>query len=154
MSLEMTIHNPQIEFYKADIAQLQLLPFVGDISHGFPLPSEDYMERVLSLDEHLIKHPDATILGRVKGDSMIDAGLLEGDVLVIDRSLKVEHGDIGIFRLEGEFLCKRLYTFPDRVELRAANRRFSTMKFSKECVPADFMAIGRVTYIIHKPKRL
>lgn len=140
--------EPTIEFYGVNQSNPIRLQFVGDISHGFPLPSDDYMDRCISLDEQLIRNPDATILGRVKGDSMKDANLAEGDVLVIDRSMKVENGQIGIFRIDGEFLCKRLFIFPDRVELRAENKRFKALVYDNENVPADFIAVGRVMHII------
>ncbi|ALM50320.1 hypothetical protein AMR72_16365 [Flavobacterium psychrophilum] len=141
-----------IEFYTADTSNPVHLPFVGDISHGFPLPSDDYMDKFISLDEELVKHKDATIYGKVKGDSMKDAGLKEGDILIIDRAVKVENGQIGIFQIDGEFLCKRLYIFDDRVELKAENKRFKTLVYNKENMPTDFLAIGRVMYTITKPE--
>jgi DNA polymerase V len=142
--------EPAIEFYTIDASKPLYLPFVGDISHGFPLPSDDYMDRLISLDEHLVKHPDATIYGKVKGHSMKDAGLQEGDVLIIDRSLKVENGEVGIFRIDGDILCKRLKIYDDRVELHPENKRFKPMVFDNNNLPTDFLAIGRVTYVIKK----
>jgi len=146
--------KPAIEFFKRDASNPLRLPFVGDISHGFPLPSDDYMDRLISLDEELVKHPDATIYGKVKGSSMRDAGLHDGDVLIIDRNIKIENGEIGIFRIDGEFLCKRLKIFEDRVELHPENKRFKPMVFDNDSMPADFMSIGRVTYIIKKMQKL
>lgn len=145
-----TAPQPSIDFFGVDTSSPLRLQFVGDISHGFPLPSDDYMDKFISLDEELVKHPDATIYGRVKGDSMKDAGLKEGDVLVIDKAIKVENGQIGIFRLDGEFLCKRLHIFPDRVELHPENKKFKVMVFNNENIPSDFLQIGRVMYVISK----
>lgn len=153
MTLVKQKRKPRIELFVPDNSRPAPCPYVGEISHGFPMPSEDYMDRLISLDEELVRNRDATIYGRVKGDSMIDAGLAEGDILVIDRSLPVENGDIGIFRIDGEFLCKRLYVFPDRVELHAENRRYKPMRFDNDAMPADFLAIGRITFVIHKPGR-
>jgi len=146
----MKAPQPSLDFYIADTANPVHLPFVGNISHGFPLPSDDYMDKFISLDEELVKHKDATIYGRVKGDSMKDAGLKEGDILVIDRAMKIENGQIGIFRIDGEFLCKRLFVFDDRVELKAENKRFKTIVYDKENTPSDFLAVGRVMYTITK----
>jgi len=146
--------KPAIDFYEIDSSNPVNLPFVGNISHGFPLPSDDYMDRLISLDEQLIKHPDATIMGRVSGNSMRDAGLQEGDVLIIDRMLKVENGEIGIFRIDGEYLCKRLVLADGRVELHPENKRFKPMVFDENCMPTDFMCVGRVTYIIKKVQKL
>ena len=150
MNVIKLYNEPTLEFYGVDNTSPKHLLFVGDISHGFPLPSDDYMDRLISLDEHLVKHPDATIYGRVKGNSMKDAGLSEGDVLVIDRAVKVENGDIGIFRIDGEFLCKRLQVNDTNVTLIAENKRFKPMVFDNENMPADFLAIGRVMYKIQK----
>lgn len=141
-----------LEFFKPNCKNPVYLQYVGDISHGFPLPSEDYMDKFISLDEELVKHKDATIYGRVKGDSMKDAHLEEGDVLIIDRAVKVENGEIGIFRIDGDFLCKRLFVFPDRVELRPENKRFKTQIFDNDNLPADFLCIGRVMYTIKKTR--
>lgn len=150
MNVRKLYPEPSLEFYALDTASSIALPFVGNISHGFPLPSDDYMDRLISLDEHLIKNPDATILGKVQGSSMLDAGFNEGDVLVIDRSIKVESGEIGIFRIDGDFLCKRLILDVGRTELHPENERFKPMVFDNDSIPVDFICVGRVTYVIKK----
>lgn len=141
-----------MDFFLPNTSNPIYLEYVGDISHGFPLPSEEYMDKFISLDEELVKHKDATIYGRVKGDSMKDANMEEGDVLVIDRAMKVENGELGIFRIDGEFLCKRLQIFSDRVELHPENKRFKVQCFDMNNMPDDFLAIGRVMYIIKKAR--
>ena len=76
------------------------------IHAGFPSPAQDYMEGCIDLNKELVKHPNATFYGRVVGDSMIDAGVEEGDVLVIDKSLEPSEGDMAVCFVDGEFTLK------------------------------------------------
>ena len=76
------------EIFKADTATKQSLPlYLSRIKAGFPSPAEDYLDKKLDLNEHLIKHPASTFFVKVKGDSMIGAGINSGDILIVDRSL-------------------------------------------------------------------
>ena len=85
------------------------IPFAsGGIKAGFPSPAQDYMSETLDFNKDLIKHPAATFYGRVKGDSMIDAGICGGDIVVIDRALEPSHGDIVVAFVDGEFTIKFL----------------------------------------------
>ena len=76
------------------------------IHAGFPSPAQDYMTGVIDLNKELVKHPESTFYGRVVGDSMIDAGICEGDVLVIDKSLEPSEGDMCVCFVDGEFALK------------------------------------------------
>ena len=76
------------------------------IHAGFPSPAQDYMSGVIDLNKELVRHPEATFYGRVVGDSMIDAGINEGDVLVIDKSLEPSEGDMCVCFIDGEFALK------------------------------------------------
>lgn len=76
------------------------------IHAGFPSPAQDYMSGIIDLNKELVKHPEATFYGRVVGDSMIDAGINEGDVLVIDKSLEPSEGDMCVCFVDGEFALK------------------------------------------------
>ena len=78
------------------------------VSAGFPSPVEDFSEPSISLDKYLIKHPMATFMAYVNGDSMIDAGIYHKDILIIDRSLNAKNDDIIIAILNGEFIVKKL----------------------------------------------
>ncbi|MBW9240729.1 translesion error-prone DNA polymerase V autoproteolytic subunit [Pseudomonas carnis] len=82
--------------------------FTSTLSCGFPSPAEDLIEEMSSLDELAISNPPATYLVRCAGDSMIDAGIYEGDVIVVDRSKKAVNRSIIVAVFEGEFICKRL----------------------------------------------
>ena len=78
------------------------------ISAGFPSPADDFKEIRISLDKELIKNSEATFYARVSGDSMIGAGLEDGDLLVIDRSVNPENGKIAVCLIDGEFTVKRI----------------------------------------------
>jgi len=85
----------------------QLAPIVGDGIHaGFPSPAQDYLESFIDLNKELVRHPVSTFFGKVVGDSMIDAGVEEGDILVIDKSLEPSEGDMAVCFIDGEFALK------------------------------------------------
>lgn len=86
------------------------LPFYSSVvKAGFPSPAEDYVESYLDLNQHLIQHPSSTFLVRASGDSMMNAGIIEGDLLVVDRSIEPSHGKIVIAAVNGELTVKRFY---------------------------------------------
>lgn len=86
--------------------------FLERVSAGFPSPAQDFVEKTLDINELCIKHPAATFFVRVAGDCMVDAGIFPGDILVVDRSLRADHGDIVIAVLDGEFTVKELVLRP------------------------------------------
>jgi DNA polymerase V len=96
--------------------------FLALVAAGFPSPADDYLD--LDLHELLIQHPAATYYIRLSGDSMQGAGLYDGDILVVDRSLEPKHHDIVIAVLNGELTVKRLFRQGDLVQLRPANHRY------------------------------
>ncbi|MBV2129220.1 translesion error-prone DNA polymerase V autoproteolytic subunit [Arsukibacterium indicum] len=97
----------------ADFWPKRRMPFYSDpVMAGFPSPAQDYIERTLDLNELCVRHPTATFFVRVEGDSMIDAGIFDGDVLVVDRALDAEHGDIVVAAVGNEFTVKQLATRP------------------------------------------
>lgn len=86
-----------------------LLPlFVHSVPAGFPSPADDYLERSLDLNDYLIKHPSASYLARANGDSMEGCGIYDGDLLIVDRSIEAQHGQIIIAALDGQLTCKIL----------------------------------------------
>ena len=97
----------EVELMSADLTHTLSLPFAnGGIKAGFPSPAQDYLEEALDLNQELISNPMATFYGRVKGDSMIDAGVEDGDILVIDRSIEAQSGDMVVGYLDGECTLK------------------------------------------------
>lgn len=102
-----------------------VLPLVGDrVQAGFPSPAEDFNTKRIDLTEQLIKHPQATFLLRVKGDSMREAGIFDGDVLVVDKAIRERHGHIVVAMVDGEFTVKYLHKRNGVMRLVAANRTY------------------------------
>ena len=117
------------------------------ISAGFPSPAEDFKQERLSLDDELIKNKEATFFARVSGQSMIDAGLSDNDLLVIDRSLSPAHNKIAVCFLDGEFTVKRLKVEKDEIWLQPENKNYQPIKITEE---NDFVIWGIVTNVIKK----
>lgn len=97
------------------------LPCFESVQAGFPSPAEDYEDCRLDLNEFMVRNPAATFLLRVAGESMTGAGIFDGDLLIVDRSLEPKDGDIVIACIDNEFTVKRLRRFVDRVVLQAEN---------------------------------
>lgn len=115
------------------------------IHAGFPSPATDYMTQAIDLNKELVRHPAATFYGRVVGDSMIDAGVDEGDILVIDKSLEPQDGDMAVCFVDGEFTLKYLRFHPDGLTLQPANDRYPSIEVGED---TDFKVWGIVTYVI------
>ncbi len=123
------------------------IPFYQNtISAGFPSLGDDSVEERLDLNELLIKHPAATFFLRVSGSSMIGAGIHEGDILIVDRSLKPVHGKIVIASLNGDLTVKRLSIEGKKTKLVAENVAYPPIDISEEI---DFRVWGVVTNVIH-----
>jgi DNA polymerase V len=125
----------------------------SDIHAGFPSPATDYMTQAIDLNKELVRHPAATFYGRVVGDSMIDAGVEEGDILVIDKSLEPQDGDMAVCFIDGEFTLKYLrFTLETgsgmkKLTLVPANDRYPSIEVDEG---SDFKMWGVVTYVIKK----
>ncbi len=116
------------------------------VSAGFPSPAEDYIEGSLDLNKYLIKHPAATFFVRVAGSSMIDAGIHDGDILVVDRSLKPSDRKIVIAAVNGELTVRRIRTTKDKIALISENRDYEPLQVEEETA---FEVWGVVTSVIH-----
>lgn len=140
-----------IDFYSASTAVELELPLAdGGIRAGFPSPAQDYIDLKIDLNKELIANPSSTFYGRVKGSSMIDAGVEDGDLLVIDKSLTPKDGDMAICFIDGEFTLKYIRIEPDAVLLMPANPAFAPIKVTEE---NNFCIWGIVTYSIKNHKR-
>ncbi len=125
-----------------------LIPlYLSPVHAGFPSPADDYREQALDLNELVTNNPQTTFYVRVSGDSMQDACIYEGDILVVDRSLRATHNAIVIALLNGEFTVKRLYLTSRHLFLLPANRRYKPMKITEHM---EFSIWGVVTYCIRK----
>ena len=119
----------------------------GSVVAGFPSPAEQYLEPPLDLNELLIKRPAATYFVRVEGDSMIDAGIHDGDLLVVDRSLRPASGDVIIASVDGDFTVKTFRRDKDGVRLEPANPAYPII-YIKKGQELDYF--GKVTACIHQ----
>ncbi|HAF45912.1 MAG TPA: peptidase S24 [Gallionellaceae bacterium] len=114
---------------------------------GFPSPADDYVERRLSLDEHLIQHRESTFFMRVAGHSMRELGIFDGDLLVVDRSVPAAHGSVVVAVLDGEFTVKQLLYTPQGKVLRAAHPDYPEVVIKPE---QDFSIWGVVQWNVHR----
>jgi DNA polymerase V len=105
--------------------------FNHKVAAGFPSPADDYIEGRLSLDEHLIQHREATFFVRAKGSSMAGAGIFDGDLLVVDKSLAPQSGDIVIAVLDGHLTVKRLVHRGGKVILKPENPLFRELELKE-----------------------
>lgn len=119
--------------------------FLDRVPAGFPSPAADYVEDRINLNSALIKHPESTYMLRVEGNSMIDANINDGDVVIVDSAVTAKEGDIVIASFEGEFTVKKLHLNPPM--LLPMNPTYSPIIISDE---QDFQIFGVVTYIIHR----
>ncbi len=119
----------------------------GSVVVGFPSPAEQYLEPPLDLNELLVKRPAATYFVRVEGDSMIEAGIHNGDLLVVDRSLRPESGDVIIASVDGDFTVKTYRRDKDGVRLEPANPNFPVIQIKKG---QELDYFGKVTACIHQ----
>ncbi len=126
---------------------LPLTLFASPVCAGFPSPADDYVASTLDLNEYLIAHKEATFFLRATGHSMIGAGIHDGDLLVVDRSLNPSHRSIVIAVVDGEFTVKRLYTRAGRILLLAENPDFAPIEFGEG---QELQVWGVVTNVIHR----
>jgi DNA polymerase V len=117
------------------------------ISAGFPSPADDFKEIRISLDKELVKNKEATFYARVDGDSMIGAGLEDGDLLVIDRSLNPENGKIAVCLIDGDFTVKRIKKEKEKIYLIPENKKYKPIELKEE---NELIIWGIVIYVIKK----
>ncbi len=146
MKLTSLYPTKTIEFFTPNHATKLKLPFVSNgISAGFPSPADDFLDINIDLNKHLIKNPSTTFYGRVKGNSLIDAGIHDGDLLIIDKSLELTNGKIAVCFIDGEFTVKRIKLEKDTVWLIAENKDYPSIKVTKD---NDFVIWGIVINVI------
>ncbi len=128
-------------------SSLNLPLFSSRVQAGFPSPADDHLDASLDLNQHLIQHPAATFFVRASGNSMINAGIHNNDILVVDRSLEPKHGNIIIAALNGELTVKRLYCKGKKVTLKPENPDYPSIDIVEE---NDFLIWGVVTSVVHQ----
>ena len=123
------------------------IPLLNDsVSAGFPSPADDYTEENIDLNEHLISNPFSTFFLRVKRDSMINAGIKDKDLIIVDKSLIAKPGNIIIAMIDGEFTIKRLSIKNGELYLKAENNNYPDFRFKNHI---DVQIWGVVIYSIH-----
>ena len=137
----------ELSFYSMDEKVLDIPFYQSNVSAGFPSPAEDFMDLDLNLQEYLVQHPSATFCVRVTGDSMQNAGIFSGDVMVVDRALEAKNNNIVLAVLDGEFTVKRIQKRAGKLYLKPENKNFSPIEIIEEM---NFQVWGVVTHIIHK----
>jgi DNA polymerase V len=135
-----------LEIFSAATESVLELPVIsGGISAGFPSPALDFIDLTIDMNKHLIKHPATTFYGRVKGHSMKDAGIFDGDLLVIDKSISPTDNKIAVCYIDGEFTIKRIQIQKDCVWLIPENEAYQPIKVTAD---NDFIIWGMVTHVI------
>jgi DNA polymerase V len=136
----------KITFFYPDFENGNELPFISSgIKAGFPSPAADFDESKISLDNVLVKNREATFYAKASGTSMIGAGIDDGDILVIDRSIEPQNNKVAVCFIDAEFTVKRIKVEKDGVYLMPENKEFQPIKVTQE---NQFMVWGMVTYVI------
>lgn len=147
MKLKPLHKTKALEFYAAEVETALEMPyFEGGVSAGFPSPAEDYIHAKLDLNELLVEHPSATYYVRVVGDSMLGAGIVSGDLLIVDRSLEVTNNCIVVAHIDGEFTVKRIKKTKTKMFLKAENENYKPIAITEDM---DFELFGVVAHAIH-----
>lgn len=143
----LNLKNVEAIYSSLNNTSLSLPLYASGVSAGFPSPADDYIEKQLDLNEHLISNPSATFFVRVVGESMKDAGIHSGDILVVDRSLEAHSGKIIVAIVEGEFTVKRFEKRKDKVFLVPENKDYSELEIKEHM---DFQVWGVVKSVVRE----
>jgi len=146
MKVEKTLKSSVLNIYSANTESSLSLPVIGSkITAGFPSPADDFLDLSIDLNEELVKNKASTFYGRVKGESMKDAGINDGDLLIIDKSLEPQNNKIAVCFIDGEFTVKRIKFTKDVCWLVAENEAYAPIKATKD---NDFLIWGIVIHVI------
>ncbi|ETN94533.1 DNA polymerase V [Zhouia amylolytica] len=148
MQLKLTHDSKNLSFYIPELDHEEDHFFVTEgIAAGLPSPTGSYTETRISLDKTLVRNKEATFYAKVRGQSMIDANLDDGDLLVVDKSIEPRDGKIAVCLIDGEFTVKRLKIEKEKVFLMPANEIFRPIEITTE---NNFQIWGVVTHVIKK----
>lgn len=147
----ISITSQALEFIVFEYLESIEIPlFASYVSAGFPSPADDYLEDRIDIGKHLIQNPTSTYMMRVKGSSMVDANIHDGDILVIDKSLKASDGMPVVCFLDGEFTVKTFKTVEGKAFLMPANPAYQPIEVTEDM---DMRVWGVVAWVLHKPVR-
>ena len=146
MKLKFLNNNDNLSFYAMENSSLNKVPMYGDsVSAGFPSPAEDYLDLDLNLHDYLVQNPAATFCVRANGDSMIDAGINDGDFAIIKKQSTANNGDIAVaLTNENEATLKRFRKRGDTIALEAANESYETRIYSAGQISIQGILIGLI----------
>ena len=148
MSLKFLTPKNTLEFFTPEsTSPLEIVLAQTGISAGFPSPADDFKEFKISLDRTLVKNKEATFYAKVSGQSMVGAGIDDGDLLVVDKSLDPKHNNIAVCFIDGEFTVKRLKVSGNDVYLQPENPSYKAIKVTDD---NNFQVWGIVTHVIKK----
>jgi len=140
------LQSTSLDIYKAVSDILLELPVINaGISAGFPSPAMDFIDVSIDMNKYLIKRPTATFYGRVKGVSMKNCGIDDGDLLVIDKSIPPANNKIAVCYIDGEFTVKRINVNEGACWLIPENKNYKPIKITED---NDFQIWGIVTHVI------
>jgi DNA polymerase V len=141
--------NTNIHVYRFKKSEIELPLFLSQIRAGFPSPADDYLEDVICLDDVCMVNPASTFLGRVKGNSLTNICIYEGDIIIIDKSLTPENNDLVVCAIDGEFNAKILKKDKRSIQLVSANPDFKPIIIQPL---TDFRVWGVITFVIQNVK--
>ena len=136
-----------LNFFTPSHVKLEAILINAGISAGFPSPAGDFKQERISLDKDLIKNKEATFFARVSGESMVNAGLEDGDLIVIDRSLEPSNNKIAVCFIDGEFTVKRLQVKKNKIWLKPENTNYKAIEVKED---NELIIWGIVTNVIKK----
>ncbi len=137
----------QVQIPAYDASSVLLPIFTSRVQAGFPSPADDHLEDTLDLNKYLIQHQEATFFVRAQGDSMLGAGIHQGDILIVDKALVAKSGRIVIAVIDGEFTVKRLHKHKGMITLKAENPEFKDILIKEG---SELIIWGVVTSVIHQ----
>jgi len=148
MKLKPIKTTDELAFYSLDTENLDNINlFEGSVPAGFPSPADDAMDLDLNLHDHLVRNPSHTFCVKAIGESMKDAGIKSGDVMLVDRAIEPENRSIVLAVIDSEFTVKRVNVSDKKTLPMPENENFTPIEITEDM---DFKVWGVVTYVIHK----
>ena len=148
LNMNLLHKEKDFEIYSSGLKKELSIPYFEDgISAGFPSPADDFLHGKLDLNEYLINNPSATYYVRVLGDSMANAGIASGSLLIVDKSIEASNGKIVVAFLDKEFTVKRIKKIKNKIYLKAENAGYEDIEITSEM---NFEIFGVVTHSITK----
>ena len=148
MKIKPLKSGDKLEFYNLETYKLNTISlFEGSVPAGFPSPADDAMDLDLNLHDYLVRNPAQTFCVKAIGESMKDAGIQSGDVMLVDRVIEPENRSIVLAVIDSEFTVKRVNVSDKKLYLMPENENFTPIEITQEM---DFKVWGVVTYVIHK----